>query len=361
MLKDLGYEVSVYTLTHKGRLAARLEASGIEVEEPPFNRVFRGMPRILGRPMLGMVAALSLWWRLVRLRRAIVHYFLPEAYLIGSLCTLAAGRKHIRVMSRRSLNRYQRKYALVSGLERALHRRMSAICGNSKAVISELVEEGAPQERVVLVYNGVDISRFEPVESREAIRARLDIPTGALVMTVVANLIPYKGHADLLDALAEIEGRLSDAWLMLWVGADSGIADRLLSKAGSLGLERRLRWLGRRQDVPEILQASDIGILCSHEEGFSNSVLEYMAASLPAIVTDTGGNAEAVVDGQIGRVVPVGATRDLAGAIVELASDEGLRERMGKAARRLAEDRFSISDCVSGYDRLYRRLWLETG
>ena len=361
LLKDLDYEVSVFTLTHKGQLADRLEAAGIEVAEPPLSRVLRGLPRVLGRPILGVIAAMSLWWRLVRLRPSIVHFFLPEAYLVGSFCCLAAGGKHVRVMSRRSLNRYQKKYALLARLERLLHGRMSAILGNSRAVVSELVEEGAPPERVVLVYNGVDLSRFGQSGSREAARGRLEIPSDAFVLTVVANLIPYKGHENLLDALALVNGQLPGEWLMLWVGSDSGIATHLLSKARSLGLERHLRWLGRRHDVPDILRASDVGILCSHEEGFSNSLLEYMAASLPAIVTDTGGNAEAVRDGHSGRVVPAGSPRALAEAIVELSRDAQLRERMGQAARERVERYFSLAECVTGYDRLYRRIADERG
>lgn len=355
-LKSLDYSLAVHTLTHKGKLARQLESAGIEVFEPPFSAFLRRIPRVVGRPALVVVAVISLWWRIVRLRPSLVHFFLPEAYLVGSLCSLAAGGNHCRVMSRRSLNRYQKKHVVLAALERLLHGRMTAILGNSRAVVAELVAEGAPQERVELIYNGVDLLQFEGLGSREAARRVLQVPSAALVMTVVANLIPYKGHDDLVEALSLVKSELPNEWLMLWVGRDSGIAGQLLLKAKSYGLEKHLRWLGQREDVPEILQASDIGLLCSHEEGFSNSLLEYMAASLPTIVTDVGGNAEAVPDGVCGRVVPAKSPRDLGRAIVELAGDVGLRATMGKAARERAEEQFSFAGCVSRYDQLYRRL-----
>jgi glycosyltransferase involved in cell wall biosynthesis len=233
---------------------------------------------------------------------------------------------------------------------------MAAILGNSRAVVAELVEEGAPAEHLRLIYNGVNLSEFEKIGDRDSARAVLGIPPTALVMTVVANLIPYKGHDDLLEALSAVKLELPDEWLMLWVGSDSGIAEELLSKAKSYGLEEHLRWLAQRDDVPGILLASDVGLLCSHEEGFSNSLLEGMAASLPMIVTDVGGNAEAVLDGVCGRVVPAKSPWDLSRAIAELSENPELRARMGKAGRERVEKRFSLARCVACYDELYRQL-----
>jgi glycosyltransferase involved in cell wall biosynthesis len=97
-------------------------------------------------------------------------------------------------------------------------------------------------------------------------------------------------------------------------------------------------------------------LLCSHQEGFSNAVLESMAAGLPAIVTDVGGNAEAVVDGETGLVVPPHAPARLAEAIVRLANDPALCAELGAAARQRVAKHFSFKQCVSHYDGLYRML-----
>ena len=111
-----------------------------------------------------------------------------------------------------------------------------------------------------------------------------------------------------------------------------------------------------RRDVERILPAADLGVLASHEEGFSNAVLEIMATGLPVVVTDVGGNAEAVPDGECGRVVPPRAPAALAAAIVELAGDLRRRRTMGAAARRRVADRFSVEVCVDRYLRLYASL-----
>jgi len=124
----------------------------------------------------------------------------------------------------------------------------------------------------------------------------------------------------------------------------------------TLGIGRNVRFLDSRNDIPDILNACDIGVLCSHQEGFSNAVLEGMASGLPMIVTDVGGNAEAVLDGECGIVVPPRDPARLAGAIVQLAVDPSLRARLGGAARRRTSEHFALDRAIAAYDALYRAL-----
>ena len=121
-------------------------------------------------------------------------------------------------------------------------------------------------------------------------------------------------------------------------------------------LEPHIRRLGRRDDVPELLGTADIGVLCSPEEGFPNSVLEGMAAGLPMVVTDVGGNSEAVVDGETGIVVRARNRKALAAAILTLASGARKRRSMGEAGRRRVEERFSLDVCVARYGAFYAGL-----
>jgi glycosyltransferase involved in cell wall biosynthesis len=97
-------------------------------------------------------------------------------------------------------------------------------------------------------------------------------------------------------------------------------------------------------------------MLCSHQEGFSNAVLEGMAASLPMIVTNVGGNAEAVLDGECGIVVPPSDPPRLAEAIARLAKSPELRTAFGGAARRRVTEHFSLESSVEAYDAMYRAL-----
>jgi glycosyltransferase involved in cell wall biosynthesis len=106
----------------------------------------------------------------------------------------------------------------------------------------------------------------------------------------------------------------------------------------------------------QIYAAADIGLLASHTEGFSNSLIEGMAAGLPMIATAVGGNLDAIIHGETGILTPVLAPERLAVAILTLAHDADLRARLGAAARATAENRFSLDACVSAYERLWREM-----
>jgi len=347
-----GFRPMVYALTHKGRLASHLEAVGVKVVTVPFSDFLRRFPSPL-RQLVMLPLTMSRLWILMLLKKPLaVHFFLPTAYLLGGICSLFAPIP-VRMMSRRSLNNYQQKHPRLVPLERWLHRRMDAVLGNSAAVLAQLREEGVPEARLGLIYNGISVS--EGIGRTEA-RARLGIGDEILVFVIVANLIPYKGHVDLIEALGAIRERLPGGWLLLCAGRDVGIGRELDMRARDLGIDANVRWLGERPDVLEIFCAADIGILCSHQEGFSNSLLEGMASGVPMVVTDVGGNQEAVIDGQTGFVVPAGHPEALARALLELADDPALRQKFGEAASQRVRAEFSLLGCVNNYALLYAAL-----
>lgn len=357
-LSGQGNELMIYTITHKGKLAPLLEAAGVKVIEPYFGSFLRGLPSLLRKPLLLLFSIPSYVLLLLRLRPTIIHFFLPEAYLFGGLCSLVLGRR-IRIMSRRSLNRYQLKHPHLAKIERLLHSRMDAVLGNSKAVVKELQEEGVRPDRLGLLYNGIDFTPFENLPSRSSVRKNLGINEEALLMVCVANLIPYKGHADLLCALGEIRTELPSDWVVALVGRDSGIGKGLRELSETNGIGKHILWLGERSDAIAIYSAAEIGVLCSHEEGFSNSVLEGMASNVAMVVTDVGGNAEAVLDGECGIVVPARDLSALGKAILTLALDRDMRRRMATAGIIRVKQRFSIDACVSQYSSLYHSLLRE--
>jgi glycosyltransferase involved in cell wall biosynthesis len=352
-----GIHPSVYTLSHKGELAPELEAKGITVVAPPFAENFRRFPPWVRKTVLLLLSAARLWILMLQQRPDVVHFFLPEAYLLGGMLSLFAPIS-VRVMSRRSLNDYQKRRPILGQIECWLHSRMDAVIGNSLRVATQLAQEGVSEDRLGLIYNGLDMSVFDEVgpAARERMRGELGIPIDALVMVLVANLIPYKGHADLLDALGNIAAELPADWVLLCVGRDEGIGNTLRSLADELGIGGHIRWLGQRDDIPELLAAADLGLSCSHEEGFSNAVLECVAAGLPMVVTDVGGNGEAVIDGESGYVIPPHSPRAFADAVRRLTADSDLRASMGRRAQARIRSRFSADRCVSNYARLYEGL-----
>ena len=172
----------------------------------------------------------------------------------------------------------------------------------------------------------------------------------------VANLIAYKGYRDLLEALASIAASLPKQWKLVAVGRDEGIGADLMRYAATLGLSENILWLGERDDVQDILAAADVFTLASHQEGFSNALIEAMVHGLPTIATAIGGNLDAVVDGQTGLLVGVKEPEQLAAAILKLALDPNLRQSYGAAARARVQSQFSLKACVARYENLYRGL-----
>jgi glycosyltransferase involved in cell wall biosynthesis len=257
-------------------------------------------------------------------------------------------------MSRRSLSSYQQNWPTVARLERRLHEKMDAVIGNSRAVVRELLDEGIPKSKVRLIYNGIAFTKQLP--DRAEARQALGLDDSTLVGAVVANLIHYKGHRELVRALSHVAANLSIPWRILVAGRDHGIRAELESLAEARGIREHIEFLGERANIPQLLAAADFGLLTSREEGFSNVILEGMAAGLPMIVTDVGGNPEAVLDGETGCVVPPYRPKAIADAILRLARNPELRRHLGEEARARAEDKFSIERCVRAHADLYQDL-----
>jgi len=305
------------------------------------------------RARVGLLfTAVTLWLLLWRNPPQVLHFFLPAAYIVGGAVAMFSPVR-CKIMSRRSLNHYQLNHPFFAKVERFLHPRMSLILANSEAVRHDLVQEGVDIDKIRLIYNGVDVSNYREVPDRGTLRQMENIPATALVMTMVANLIPYKGHLDLLEALAKISHRLPENWILLCAGRDDGIGAELENFALRQGISENVRFLGSRSDVAKLLALSDIGLLTSHEEGFSNSVLEGMASGLPMVVTDVGGNAEAVEDGVTGFVVPARSPVALGDAILQLL-DASKRAQLGALGKKRATNLFSLEACVSHYEAIYR-------
>lgn len=360
------YDVSVCVLSKRGILAETLENQGVIVFGPvciPVMQQLRKNIDLTKRTFYGsLLSYLDLSFGVVRLVRLIrkmrpdiIHYFLPTAYVVGGISAFFTGQKK-QVMSRRSLNYYQNERRWMAVLEKWLHKRMNLVLGNSARVIQQLAEENIPHEKLRLIYNGVDLQRFPKKVNKLLVRLQFNLPQDALILMVVANLFPYKGHLDLLEALGQIKNNMPANWRLICVGRDAGMLPALKQKSEKLGLVENILWLGQRRDIPDLLSAADIGLLCSHEEGFSNAIIEGMAAGLPMVVTDVGGNVEAVIHDDTGLVVPPQRPEALASAILKLLSDEGLRKRMGARGCARIKEHFSLESCVNVYEKMYESI-----
>lgn len=279
----------------------------------------------------------GLWnvcWKLWRGRYDIVHFFLPRAYVLGSMACWLTRSKAIRVTSRRSLRScYQTPHIL--RLEKWLHKRTRILVGNSRAVCAELEEE-APNADIRLIYNGISM-KPEWLEARAKNRP--------FTMLCVANAFPYKGHEDLLAALRLAGPSLPEPWVLYLAGK---------------GTERftgfRVEGLGycKPYQIALMLAATDLFILPSHEEGCSNALLEAMACGVPVIATDVGGNKDVVIHGHSGWLVKPKDPQSLANGIVYMANNLGTRSAMAHNAESDIAKRFGFERMIDDYRALYR-------
>jgi glycosyltransferase involved in cell wall biosynthesis len=342
-LKRRGIDVALYAMERGGALEPELVHHGVRIEGPQ-SAVLLHWPR----------AMFALAGFLRRERPDIVHFFLPRPYLFGSIGAELAGH-HRRLMSRRSLAAYQTKYPLLRAAERLLHRRTVGLIGNSQAVVDELAAETADPRKLALIHNGIEVPPPTTATDRSRIRQALNVDENALLIVILANLIPYKGHRDLIDALS-VAKDMPEPWRVLAIGRDGGIGEELKQRAKFLDIGGNMIWLGEQVAPERLLAAGDIFVLPSHEEGFSNALLEAMAANLAAIATAVGGNLDAIVDGESGILVRPRDPSALAAALKLLARDPALRRRLGEAARTRVEKRFSLETCVARYEKLYRAI-----
>lgn len=339
-LRDRGHDVHVVALRFGGPLRSALKAAGVPVRVFAYHGIRQrdGAGRLSPRGSLVHLGRLLALWRYFRdLRPDVCHAFLFGCYT--RVLPLAwAARVPVRVNGRRGATP-----ATPVGLRRTVldflgYRASRLYVCNSRAGAEDLMRiEGVPAHRVVVISNGVDV----PAAVADVVRQP---PRGI----VVANLLPYKGHTDLLDALAMLETPPRVA--LVGEGPERDALTRLVR---SRGLTGTVEFVGTVPDARPLFLTHQFAVLPSHQEGLPNAVLEAMAAGLPVITTAVGGVPEIVVDGVTGMLVPPHAPRALADMIERVAADPGLRVRLGTAARQAAEG-FGVPRCAARHEAAYR-------
>jgi glycosyltransferase involved in cell wall biosynthesis len=341
-----GFDITAVLLESGGALEQRLRDSGIKVVVPAIK---------LMRPFRTVYQAKLIRSAVKRTGAKVVHAFLSEPYLAASLAQLMLTKpRPALIHGRRSLSFYAARHRFARPLEVASHRLATVLVGNSTAVANELTIEAQSSEKVCTIHNGIPIGELVSPPERLAARETFGLPENAFVMTLVANFHSYKGHADLLSALALVADSLPQPWRLVLPGRDGGVLEEILREINRLGFADNVILPGEWNGSREPYSAADVGLLVSHTEGFSNSLIEGMAAGLPMIATRVGGNTDALDDGKTGYLVEPRAPEELANAILALAGMPEMRKRIGLAARQKVLDQFSLSACVDQYERLWR-------
>jgi len=325
------------------------------------------VPSLRRNPGLHDLSALA---GLIRTLRAqpphIVHSHAAKAGTLGRLAALLAfpsARRPILVHTfhGHSLSGYFSRVhnATFLRIERFLARRTDGLIAVSAEVRDELAELGvAPREEFVVVPLGFDLSPFllaDPgrADRRRAVRAELGIAEDALVVTLVARLVPIKR----VDRFLRVAALLRDVpGVRFMIVGDGELRDQLRAAPETNSLGERVLWVGFRRNMPDVYFASDVVVQTSDNEGTPVALIEAQAAGVPVVSTAVGGVRSAVLDGKTGRITATDDDEAMARAIHGYLDDPVQAREHGERGRRHVEATFALIALVRTLDGLYRRL-----
>ena len=241
-------------------------------------------------------------------------------------------------------------------IERTAYRMASVVHANSEAVREFLIEQGVPAKKIEVVYNGLDLSRVTPAPevSRLQARAMFGLPADndRSLVTIVANMRnEVKNYPMFLRAAQSVHDAIPEA--MFALAGEGELMGQLRTLAGTLEVDRHAYFLGRCDRVAELLYASDVCVLSSKGEGFSNSILEYMGAARPVVATEVGGAREAIIEGETGYLVKSDDDETMAARIISLLRDHKRARALGERGRQVVIQKFSSEAQLAATERLY--------
>jgi len=269
----------------------------------------------------------------------------------------ALGRLPVRIASMRETA------GMRSGSQKQVQRVAYSlahhIVANSNAVREKLIADGISAEKVSVVYNGLDLRRLATRASRPESLSLLGLPADEVVprrfVSIVANMRhEVKDYPMFLRSARQVKEAVPDVAFLL--AGEGELSDSLRALAVELGIKDSTFFLGRCENVAELLSISEICVLSSKAEGFSNSILEYMAAGRPVVVTDVGGAREVVSEGETGYLVPSGDDAGMAERLISLLRDPETARLMGINGKRVVEEKFSCEAQLARTESLYERL-----
>lgn len=246
-------------------------------------------------------------------------------------------------------------------VERMAFQLAHKVVTNAEAVKNHLLSEGVAEDKISIVHNGLDLERLtvKPSSRLEVLRL-LNLPedldsSSRKFVTIVANLQhEVKDYPTFLRAAQKTQEKIPEATFLL--AGEGPLIATIRAQAEELGIVGNTFFLGRCNHVPALLSISDVCVLSSKAEGFSNSILEYMAAARPVVATDVGGAREAIIEGETGYLVKSGDDSAMAERIIELLRNPERASMMGQKARKVVEEKFSCAAQLRKTEAIYSEL-----
>jgi glycosyltransferase involved in cell wall biosynthesis len=335
--REGSFEVFAATLNREGVLLPDAEAIGLPpIPEFPLTSFF-------DLNFVKQVGACAAYLKGHRIDIVHTHDFYTNVFgmaaaRLAGVCGAVASKRETGGMRSPGQNR----------VERVAFALADAVVVNSESVRSYLTASGTNADKLKLVYNGIDLDRF-PDAATES------VSKPPKVVTLVANLRhQVKNVPMLLRAAKRVigEGRHTE----FVIAGEGELESELKSLAEEMDISKNVRFVGRCTNVPTLLANSDICVLTSTAEGFSNSILEYMAAGKPVVATDVGGAREAIAHGRSGYLVESDNDAELAERLIELLDDESKARSLGAEGRQIVSERFSEKGQLDNTLELYRSL-----
>ena len=295
-------------------------------------------------------------WYLKKYRIDFIHTHLFDTVFPASLAARFLGKPHIATLHDR--------YSIENSRFRMAVLKLAAWMGSKLVPVSKdinrlLVSKGGLNEsQTRTIYNGVDLQKYESTprpEKIEGVRPSADV----FIFICVARLVEVKGHNVLFDAFEKLVSQ--DLPVKLLLAGDGPLMESYSNRVKARHLDQSVSFLGQRSDVVELLKFSDCFVLVSESEGLSCSIIEAMAAGLPVIATNVGGNPELIDSGYNGCLVAVGDVDSISRQMAAMVNNRVRAGEMGQASKAKVLKKFSIETMVGEYIKLYTNLSVPDG
>jgi glycosyltransferase involved in cell wall biosynthesis len=350
------FDVRVGCLSKKGQFLKDIEAMNLPVAEYPINSLYS--PRMLHRQWL---FARDLRRQNIRLVHA--YGFYPNVFSVPA----ARFAGCITIASVRDTGVFTSQIKLKTLSQRTACHLADRVVANSSAVRNWLVSLGVDQNHIDVIPNGIAVNERSTKSQDSRIRRELGIDPKVPLIAVISRLNPGKGIEYFLKAVVIVREQFPEARFLIVGGSyfDPAYKPSLESLARKLNVADKVLFTGERNDIQQLLQEVNISVLPSLSEGLSNSLLESMAAGLPVIATNVGGNPEIVQDGKTGFLVAARDETALSDAILRMLRSPEMRERFGDAGYERVRTHFSLAATVRKTEELYtmlleERMWRHT-
>ena len=337
------FNFSVCCLTKNGELSNQLEKEGVEI-------FYLGKKEGFD---LGLIFRLA--WLLRKQKADILHTHDNSTLLYGTLAAKLAGVKTLINTEHGGVYFESKRKKLINKALWKLNNKVTCV---SQDIENDLIKMGLNRGKTLVIQNGIDLEPFKNEINKPDIRKKLGFNDSDFIVCTVGRLSKEKNHKLFIEMAVAVSAVLNNAKFLI-IG-DGSLKEELMAYARSRSIAEKIIFAGQRNDIPELLKATDCFVLTSDYESFGLVLLEAMAAGTPVVTTNAGGIEEIVISGKTGLVVQKNDVQGLSSSIIRLANNPIEREMLAKEASSLVGNRYSIDKMIYAYQELYRSLGHES-